>query len=247
MLSARIIPCLDIRGGRVVKGVKFQNLRDAGDPLAQAARYEAQGADELVVLDVSATLEERMAALDVVSALRGALRIPLTVGGGVRSTGDAQTLLEAGANKVAVNSAAVERPELIDALSRAFGRQCTVIAVDAAQAPQGGWSVMVRGGRVRTERQVIPWLTEAEARGAGEVLLTSWDRDGTRSGYDLPLLAAASQAVRLPLIASGGADSALHMADAAPIAAEMNMATPTVLIDLTDPQRQDERTPCGSV
>lgn len=224
MLTSRLIPCLDIRGGRVVKGVKFQNLRDAGDPVTQAARYEAEGADELVVLDVSATLEERMAALDVVAALRTRLRIPLTVGGGVRSTDDARTLLEAGADKVAVNSAAVDRPELLRELSTDFGRQCTVIAVDAARSPEGGWSVMVRGGRVRTERRAISWIREAEGLGAGEVLLTSWDRDGTRSGYDLELLAEASQAVRLPVIASGGASSPEHMAQALSVGASAVLA-----------------------
>ena len=214
MLTSRIIPCLDIRGGRVVKGIQFQNLRDAGDPVTQARRYEASGADELVVLDVSATLEERMAALDVVASLRHTLRIPLTVGGGVRSVDDARTLLEAGADKVAVNSAAVARPALLTELSDAFGRQCTVVAVDAARADDEGWSVMVRGGRERTARKAIPWLREAEALGAGEVLLTSWDKDGTRSGYDLPLLSAASGCVRLPVIASGGADSPEHMVEA---------------------------------
>ena len=224
MLTSRIIPCLDIRGGRIVKGVQFQNLRDAGDPVAQAARYEADGADELVVLDVSATLEERMAALDVVGALRTTLRIPLTVGGGVRSVDDARTLLEAGADKVAVNSAAVARPDLLRELSTAFGRQCTVVAVDAARDPAGCWSVMVRGGRVRTERTVIAWLREAESLGAGEVLLTSWDRDGTRSGYDLELLGAASAAIRLPIIASGGADSAQHMAEALQVGASAVLA-----------------------
>ncbi len=224
MLTSRVIPCLDIRGGRIVKGVKFQNLRDAGDPVEQAARYEADGADELVVLDVSATLEERMAALDVVQALRTTLKIPLTVGGGVRSAENARTLLEAGADKVAVNSAAVARPELLRELSASFGRQCTVVAVDAARDASGTWSVMVRGGRVRTERRVIPWLREAESLGAGEVLLTSWDRDGTRSGYDLELLSAASATVRLPIIASGGADSAEHMAEALDVGASAVLA-----------------------
>ena len=224
MLTSRLIPCLDIRGGRIVKGVRFQNLRDAGDPVAQARRYEQSGADELVVLDVSATVEERMAALDVVAALRTTLRIPLTVGGGVRSVSDARTLLEAGADKVAVNSAAVARPELLGELSRAFGRQCTVVAVDSARTPEGTWSVMVRGGRVRTERLTIPWLKEAEALGAGEVLLTSWDRDGTRSGYDLELLRAASQSVRIPVIASGGADSPQHMVEALQVGASAVLA-----------------------
>ena len=224
MLTARIIPCLDIRGGRIVKGTKFQNLRDAGDPVEQASRYAASGADELVVLDVSATLEERMAALDVVAELRSCLNIPMTVGGGVRSTQDAQRLLEAGADKVAVNSAAVARPALIQELSNAFGRQCTVIAIDAARSSASEWSVMVRGGREQTDHSVIPWLKQAERLGAGEALLTSWDQDGTRSGYDLPLLTAASGAVRIPIIASGGAHTAQHMAEALRVGASAVLA-----------------------
>lgn len=190
----------------------------------QAAHYADNGADELIVLDVSATIEERMAALDVVRALRRTLNIPLTVGGGVRSCTDAQTLLEAGADKVAVNSAAVLRPDLINELSSSFGRQCTVIAVDAARFNEEQWSVMIRGGRERVDRFAIPWLKEAEDRGAGEVLLTSWDRDGTRCGYDLELLDAAAQAVRIPIIASGGADSPAHMADALNIGASAVLA-----------------------
>ena len=224
MLTSRIIPCLDIRGGRIVKGIRFQNLRDAGDPVVQAAQYVEHGADELVVLDVSATIEERMASLEVVRALRRTLNIPLTVGGGLRSCSDAQTLLEAGADKVAVNSAAVLRPELIDELSMAFGRQCTVISVDAARFDDTRWSVMIRGGRERTERFAIPWLKEAEQRGAGEILLTSWDRDGTRNGYDLELLDAAARTVRIPIIASGGADSPSHMADALNVGASAVLA-----------------------
>ncbi len=224
MLTARIIPCLDVRGGRVVKGTKFQNLRDAGDPVRQANMYAAEGADELVMLDVSATIEERMAALDVVASLRSSLNIPLTVGGGVRSTEDARRLLEAGANKVAVNSAAVVDPELIQRLSAAFGRQCTVIAIDAARSGPTNWSVMVRGGRDKTPLSVVPWLIEAENRGAGEALLTSWDQDGTRSGYDLPLLQAASTAVRIPIIASGGANTAEHMAEALRVGASAVLA-----------------------
>ncbi|MEC7985142.1 MAG: imidazole glycerol phosphate synthase subunit HisF [Myxococcota bacterium] len=224
MLTSRIIPCLDIRGGRIVKGIRFQNLRDAGDPVEQASSYAADGADEIVVLDVSATIEERMASLGVVRSLRKALNIPITVGGGIRSCSDAQTLLEAGADKVAVNSAAALRPALIDELSMAFGRQCIVISVDAARLSDTRWSVMIRGGRERTERFAIPWLKEAEQRGAGEILLTSWDRDGTRSGYDLQLLHACAQTVRIPIIASGGADSPAHMADALNIGASAVLA-----------------------
>ena len=214
MLTARVIPCLDVRGGRVVKGTQFQNLRDAGDPVARARLYAEQGADELVVLDVSATLEERTAALDVVRKLRSVLRIPLTVGGGVRSVNDAQALLAAGADKVAVNSAAVARPELLNELAARFGRQCTVAAVDARQIRPGAWAVRVRGGRVETSRCVVDWLEEAAGRGAGEVLLTSWDQDGTRSGYDLELLRAAARRVRVPIIASGGASTPAHMTQA---------------------------------
>lgn len=224
MLTSRIIPCLDIRGGRIVKGIRFQNLRDAGDPVVQAAYYAEHGADELVVLDVSATIEERMASLDVVCALRKTLNIPLTVGGGIRSCTDAQTLLEAGADKIAVNSAAVLRPGLINELSSSFGRQCTVIAVDAARFDDERWSVVIRGGRERIDRFAVPWLREAEQRGAGEVLLTSWDRDGTRCGYDLELLDACAQAVRIPIIASGGADSPSHMADALNVGASAVLA-----------------------
>lgn len=224
MLTARIIPCLDVRGGRVVKGTKFQNLRDAGDPIAQATAYTAEGADELVMLDVSATIEERMAALDVVANIRAQLNIPLTVGGGVRSTEDARRLLEAGADKVAVNSAAVARPTLIQELSSAFGRQCTVIAIDAARTDSTDWAVMVRGGRERTTRTVIPWLIEAQRLGAGEALLTSWDQDGTRNGYDLALLSAAANAVRIPIIASGGANTANHMAEALRVGASAVLA-----------------------
>ena len=215
---------MDIRGGRIVKGIRFQNLRDAGDPVVQAAHYVEDGADELVVLDVSATIEERMASLEVVRALRKTLNIPLTVGGGVRSCSDAQTLLEAGADKVAVNSAAVIRPRLINELSTAFGRQCIVVSVDAARFDDARWSVMIRGGRERTKHFAIPWLKEAEQRGAGEILLTSWDRDGTRNGYDLELLDASAKTVRIPIIASGGADSPKHMADALNVGASAVLA-----------------------
>ena len=224
MLTSRIIPCLDIRGGRIVKGIRFQNLRDAGDPIVQAEYYAEQGADELIVLDVSATIEERMASLKVVRELRRKLGIPLTVGGGVRSRADAQTLLEAGADKVAINSAAVLRPDLINELSSSFGRQCTVIAVDAARFDDERWSVVIRGGRDRVNKFAVPWLIEAEQRGAGEVLLTSWDRDGTRCGYDLELLDACVQVLRIPVIASGGADSPTHMADAIHVGASAVLA-----------------------
>lgn len=219
MLVPRVIPCLDVRDGRVVKGVQFQGLRDAGDPVELARSYQEQGADELVMLDVSATPEGRANAAETVAALRSALSLPLTVGGGVRKVEDAARLLDAGADKVAVNTAAVERPELLDEMAARFGAQCTILAIDAAamDAPSGGdgpWQVVTHSGVERRSRDVVLWATEAARRGAGEILLTSWDRDGTQSGYDLELLRAVSQSVSLPVIASGGAKSAQHMVEA---------------------------------
>lgn len=206
MVTRRVIPCLDVRDGRVVKGVRFQGLRDQGDPAALAQAYEAQGADEIVMLDVSATPEGRRTALETVRAIREVLSIPLTVGGGVRSLADARALLEAGADKVSVNTAAFEDPGLLSAIAEGLGRQCAVLALDAARRPEGGFEVLVRSGRQRTGRDAVAWAREAVAAGAGEVLLTSWDRDGTGEGYDLDLLAAVCQAVPVPVIASGGAD-----------------------------------------
>lgn len=219
MLMPRVIPCLDVRDGRVVKGIQFQGLRDAGDPVALASAYQEQGADELVLLDVSATPEGRANAAETVRAVREALALPLTVGGGVRRVEDAARLLDAGADKVAVNTAAVQRPALLEELAARFGAQCTVLAMDAAQlasqAQTGpAWELVTHSGKQRPGKDAIRWASEAEALGAGEILLTSWDRDGTRSGYDLALLRAVSQAVQLPVIASGGADSAQHMAEA---------------------------------
>lgn len=217
MLTRRVIPCLDVRDGRVVKGVRFQGLRDAGDPVERAVVYEAQGADELVLLDVSATPEERAHGLDTVRRVREVLSIPLTVGGGVRRVADAAALLEAGADKVGVNTAAVERPGLLSELAETFGKQCVVLALDAARRREGdglAWEVVVRSGRERTGRDAVAWAREAAALGAGEVLLTSWDRDGTRQGYDIELIAAVSGAVRVPVIASGGADTPEHLIDA---------------------------------
>ncbi len=211
MITARILPCLDVKDGRVVKGIKFQGLRDAGDPAERAAAYEAQGADELVILDVSATTEGRKTAAETVRRVRDVLSIPLTVGGGVRSVEDAGRLLDAGADKVAVNTAAVRDPSLISAIAQRFGRQCAILALDAAARPEGGWEVVVSSGRERTGLDAIAWAREAVSRGAGEIVLTSWDRDGTRQGYDLPLLTAASAAVPVPIVASGGADSAQHL------------------------------------
>jgi imidazoleglycerol phosphate synthase cyclase subunit len=214
MAAPRVIPCLDVDAGRVVKGVRFQDLRDAGDPVAQAARYQAQGADEIVILDVSATPEGRGHAVETTASVRDVLSIPLTVGGGVRSPVDAQGLLEAGADKVAVNSAAVERPDLVRSLARRFGSQCTVLAVDAARVEGRGWEVVVNGGRTRTGTDVVSWVRRGVELGAGEILLTSWDRDGTRAGYDLELLGAVTQSVGVPMIASGGAATAAHLAEA---------------------------------
>jgi imidazole glycerol-phosphate synthase subunit HisF len=209
MLTVRIVPCLDVKGGRVVKGIRFSGLRDAGCPVERASLYEAQGADELVVLDVAATPEARGTRLETVRRVRSCLSIPLTVGGGVRSVENAAELLENGADKVALNTAAVERPELLGEIASRFGRQCTVLALDAACRERGsGWEVVVRSGTVRTGRDAVAWARDAEAAGAGEILLTSWDRDGTRSGYDLELIAAITQAVRIPVIASGGAANA---------------------------------------
>ena len=209
----RVIPCLDVHAGRVVKGIQFQALRDAGDPVELANIYAQQGADELVLLDVSATPEGREHALTTVQAVRRRLPIPLTVGGGVRKLGDAKALLEAGADKVAVNTAAVSRPELLGEMASEFGGQCTVLALDAAR--QGnGWRVVVRSGQDRLDLDVVDWAIAAVEAGAGEILLTSWDRDGTGSGYDLELLEAVCRAVGVPVIASGGAETAEHMAQA---------------------------------
>jgi imidazole glycerol-phosphate synthase subunit HisF len=213
MLAQRVIPCLDVRNGRVVKGVRFGGLRDAGDPVAQAAAYQDQGADEIVILDVSATPEGRGHAVATTTEVRQVLSIPLTVGGGVRFVADAEALLEAGADKVSVNTAAVRRPALIEELAGRFGSQCTVLAVDAARSETvagigRGWEVVVHSGSVRTAIDVTAWSATAAARGAGEILLTSWDRDGTRTGYDLDLIGAVAAVVGVPIIASGGANSA---------------------------------------
>ncbi len=213
MLANRVVPCLDIDDGRVVKGIRFEGLRDAGDPVECARAYQEQGADEIVLLDVSATPEGRANNLQVVSAVRDVMWIPLTVGGGVREVNDARRLLEAGADKVGVNTAAVERPDLVNELSERFGAQCTVVAVDAASTGES-WEVVVKSGKVRTGRDVVAWCVEVAKRGAGEILLTSWDRDGTGEGYDLPLIAAVAGAVTVPVVASGGARSHDHMAAA---------------------------------
>ncbi len=214
MLKSRIIPCLDVNAGRVVKGVKFQNLRDAGDPVELSDYYQQQGADEIVLLDVSATREDRIAMLETIESVRKRLTIPLTVGGGVGSVEDARRLLGAGADKVSTNTAAVRDPELINRMSANFGAQCTVIAIDARRHEPAAWHVVTRSGTKSETLNAVEWAAETQLRGAGEILLTSFDRDGTRSGYDLELLVAVTQATRLPVIASGGANSVEHMVEA---------------------------------
>ena len=214
MLLKRIIPCLDVRDGRVVKGVGFQWLRDAGDPAFQAARYDAEGADEIVVLDVSATVEGRSTMVETIRAVRDVMSIPLVAGGGVRSIEDAARILESGADKVSINSAAVRRPELIGNLSDRFGVQCVVVAIDAARRTDGGWEVVVDGGRTSTGIDVIDWARRSVGLGAGEILLTSRDRDGTGLGYDLDLVRGVTETVSVPVIASGGARTASDLESA---------------------------------
>jgi imidazole glycerol-phosphate synthase subunit HisF len=213
-LAKRVLPCLDVDAGRVVKGTRFVDLVDAGDPVELAARYDAEGADELVFLDITATVEGRGATLDVISRTAEEVFIPLTVGGGVRSEEDVRTLLRAGADKVAVNSAAVREPELLARCAERFGTQCMVVAIDAKRR-NGGWEVYVDAGRTASGRDAVAWAVEAtERRGAGEVLLTSMDQDGTGEGYDLELLRSVGDAVGVPVVASGGAGTAEHFAQA---------------------------------
>ena len=207
MLTLRVIPCLDVKDGRVVKGVNFVDLRDAGDPAEQAALYDAAGADELTFLDITASHENRDTLLDVVSRTAERVFLPLTVGGGIRGAEDMRRLLLAGADKCAMNSAALARPDLITDAAMRFGSQCVVVAIDAKQVAPRRWEVFTHGGRGRTGRDVLDWARQAEALGAGEILLTSMDRDGTRQGFDLDLLAAVCSAVRLPVVASGGVGS----------------------------------------
>jgi cyclase len=216
MLAKRVIPCLDVDAGRVVKGVRFQELRDAGDPVDLAAHYDREGADELVFLDITATLEDRAATLDVVSRTAEQVFIPLTVGGGVKGEDDVQALLRAGADKVSVNSAAVRDPSLLARCADRFGTQCMVVAIDAKRrGTRPGWDVFVDAGRTPTGRDAVEWAAEATARhGAGEVLLTSMDRDGTGEGYDVELLATIAGAVAVPVVASGGAGTPRHFAEA---------------------------------
>ncbi|MDX1631310.1 MAG: imidazole glycerol phosphate synthase subunit HisF [Thermoanaerobaculia bacterium] len=214
-LAVRVIPCLDVAEGRVVKGVRFRDLEELGDPVDAAARYAAQGADELVVLDVSASHEGRSTRIDWVRAVAEEVFVPLTVGGGVTSEAQAGNLLRAGADKVALNSAPVQRPEILSEVAKRFGNQCVVLSVDARRRIGGaGWEVVTHGGRRATEREAIEWIREGVDRGAGEILLTSMDGDGTQTGYDLDLLRAAAGAVRVPVIASGGAGRIAHLAEA---------------------------------
>jgi cyclase len=207
----RVIPCLDVDAGRVVKGIGFVDLRDAGDPVELAARYDAAGADELVFLDITATSDKRATVVELARRAADELFIPFTIGGGIRSVADAQAVLDAGADKVSVNSAALARPELINELAQTFGSQCVVLAIDAKARPEGGWEAYLAGGRTPTGRDAVAWAEEGVMRGAGEILLTSMDRDGTAAGYDIELTAAVASAVNVPVIASGGAGGLEHL------------------------------------
>jgi imidazole glycerol-phosphate synthase subunit HisF len=235
MLTRRLIVCLDVKGGRVVKGVQFEGLRDVGDPVTLARRYEAEGADEVTFLDISASEEERSTLLELVRRTAEQLFIPLTVGGGVRTVDDVGRALRAGADKVSINSAAVANPALLTGCAERFGSQCVVASIDARREG-GGWRVYTRGGKTPTELDAVAWARECVRRGAGELLLTSIDRDGARSGYDLALTQAVAEAVSVPVIASGGAGSAEHVraalqegrADAALVAGILHDAVTTV-------------------
>ena len=213
MLAKRIIPCLDVTDGRVVKGTKFLELRDAGDPVECAKAYDRQGADELVFLDITASSDGRATMVSVVGRTAEQCFMPLTVGGGIRAVEDFRTMLKAGADKVSVNTSALQRPELIREAARAFGSQCVVVAIDAKRDGPGTWRVYTHGGRNPTERDAVGWARQAAELGAGEILLTSMDADGTCDGYDLELTRAVSKAVSLPIIASGGAGTLDHLAD----------------------------------
>ncbi len=218
MHTKRVIPCLDVDAGRVVKGTGFVDLRDAGDPIELAQRYDAAGADELVFLDITATHHKRDTVVELARRTADDVFIPFTIGGGIRTVEDAQAVLDAGSDKVSVNSAAVARPELIDELSEQFGAQCVVMAIDCkrrvGEDPSAGWEVFVAGGRTPTGRDVVAWAREGVERGAGEILLTSMDRDGTNAGYDLELTRAVSEEVDVPVIASGGAGELDHLVQA---------------------------------
>jgi len=213
----RLIPCLDVDGGRVVKGVRFLDIRDAGDPVELAAHYDREGADEIVFLDITATHEKRETIARLARSVADEVFVPFTIGGGVRSVADAQAVLDAGADKVSLNSAALERPELIDELAEVFGAQCVVLAIDAKRKALGGddaWEAYLAGGRTPTGRDAVAWAREGVERGAGEILLTSMDRDGTSDGYDIALTSAVSAAVPVPVIASGGAGELEHLVEA---------------------------------
>jgi cyclase len=213
MLAKRIIPCLDVSAGRVVKGVNFVALRDAGDPVEVARRYDEQGADEITFLDITASSDDRDIILHIVERVANQVFIPLTVGGGVRTVADVRRLLNAGADKVSMNSAAVNNPDLVAEASGRVGNQCIVVAIDAKQTSLGKWEVFTHGGRKNVGLDAIEWAKQVEALGAGEILLTSMDRDGTKSGFDLALTRAISDAVKIPVIASGGVGSLAHLAD----------------------------------
>lgn len=213
MLAKRIIPCLDVDGGRVVKGVKFVEIRDAGDPVEAAVAYDAQGADELVFLDITASCDNRDTMVDVVRRTAEQVFMPLTVGGGIREVADMRRMLRAGADKISINTSAVNRPELINEGCAAFGAQCIVLAIDAKKVDEGRWEVFTHGGRTPTGIDAVHWAREGEARGAGEILLTSMDRDGVQGGYDEELTRAVSDAVQIPVIASGGAGTLEHFGD----------------------------------
>jgi cyclase len=219
----RVIPCLDVDAGRVVKGTNFVDIRDAGDPVELAARYDAEGADELVFLDITATSDKRETVVELARRVADECFIPFTIGGGIRSAADAQGVLDAGADKVSVNSAAVARPELVGELADVFGAQCVVLAIDAKKVGEG-WEVFVAGGRTATGIDVVEWARRGVERGAGEILLTSMDRDGTNDGYDLALTAAVAEAVGVPVIASGGAGTLEHLAEALQAGADAALA-----------------------
>ena len=214
MYAKRVIPCLDVKNGRVVKGVSFVNLRDAGDPVECAVAYDKKGADELVLLDITATHEGRGTMVDIVTRVAKSIFIPFTVGGGIRTTDDFKELLRAGADKISVNSAAVRNPDLINEAAQKFGRQCVVCAIDAKRRAEGGWEVYLNGGRLPTGIDAVEWAKEAVSRGAGEILLTSMDCDGQKTGYDIDLTKAVSEVVGVPVIASGGAGALEHFYDA---------------------------------
>jgi cyclase len=221
----RVIPCLDVDAGRVVKGTEFVDLRDAGDPVELAAHYDAEGADEVVFLDITATHESRDTVAELARRTADDVFVPFTIGGGIRSVADAQAVLDAGADKVSVNSAAVAEPELLNELAGVFGAQCVVLAIDAKRrADDDGWEVFVAGGRTPTGRDAVEWAREGTARGAGEILLTSMDRDGTEDGYDLELTSAVAEAVGVPVIASGGAGELHHLVEAVQAGADAVLA-----------------------